>query len=781
MNKKIFITIISVISIIQFTLAQVPRLKIGNNPTSINSSAALEISSSNGGLLISRMSSNDRDAISSPANGLLIFNTSNNSFEVYKNSCSCWVSIYDGGSNPANSEVDTPPWASNIQYSGQLKVGEEITTIYRYNDTQNDPEGATSFQWQFASTDAGIDAQNIPGATSLTFTPTAGYSGSYIRIAITPRSSFGILNGVQVFGTWVKIDGINAPSAESIDVDGTFNANSLLTTSYTFTGGSGVENTNPSTGSIFRWQTAQDNTGLNIATAPFEPNQTQFFNSYTPSINLLGRYIRFSIIPKDNTGLQSSNFINSAWYGPITNPLEAAPISTNVTYSPAPAINLNLVANYTYGDINMDPEGTSTFQWYRADDANGLNQVPISGETNQTYTIVSADANKYIGFGVTPIAQTGTLVGNEVIYYNSLPTAPIAEFTFTASPIKQLPFFTKNKIMNTLNQIQVEVNVSSPGGVVFNTNTVNGYSFSSNTIVTSGLNWVTLTANGTQSAYSSVGNNFTLTGIGVTTETKNITIKNTITGEDLTTFSNGATYNENFSSNGQCSTAAISTGHTAGSCSGSITVGSNTYDLILINGQCWTKQNMKEIPSAPCSSSPNSGCNVWNNNAMSTDVGMFGFYNTSVTNGSSGWGTSEPSNGEGFLYQWSAAMNNTTYERSRGLCPEGFHIPSDCEFKYLEHGIGMDITSQNQVGGSFRQNGNVGTTLKNSSGFNWKLSGGRNTSNGTFTDRNVYSFDWSSSTTGSEVWRRALVSTSGGSLRVSGGKNSAFSVRCIKD
>ena len=39
-------------------------------------------------------------------------------------------------------------------------------------------------------------------------------------------------------------------------------------------------------------------------------------------------------------------------------------------------------------------------------------------------------------------------------------------------------------------------------------------------------------------------------------------------------------------------------------------------------------------------------------------------------------------------------MDATISERSRGICPAGWHVPSDCEWMYLEHGQGMSIANQ---------------------------------------------------------------------------------------
>jgi len=55
-----------------------------------------------------------------------------------------------------------------------------------------------------------------------------------------------------------------------------------------------------------------------------------------------------------------------------------------------------------------DLEGSSILRWYRDGTA-------ISGATNRTYTITKTDAGKTLTFGVTPVAQSGSTPGEEVI------------------------------------------------------------------------------------------------------------------------------------------------------------------------------------------------------------------------------------------------------------------------------------------------------------------------------------------------------------------------------
>ncbi len=146
-------------------------------------------------------------------------------------------------------------------------------------------------------------------------------------------------------------------------------------------------------------------------------------------------------------------------------------------------------------------------------------------------------------------------------------------------------------------------------------------------------------------------------------------IWNVAFGTTITTGYTGSEYivtshdGEVFSNNTDCQTQLIS----AGGCGGAVAVkvkSGNTYPLVEINGQCWFAQDLHEKPSA-FPTAP-----AWSN----VDNGSY-----DVTKN---------------LYQWKAAMNAATSERSRGICPTGFHIPSDCEFMYLAHGLGTPINIQ---------------------------------------------------------------------------------------
>ena len=139
----------------------------------------------------------------------------------------------------------------------------------------------------------------------------------------------------------------------------------------------------------------------------------------------------------------------------------------------------------------------------------------------------------------------------------------------------------------------------------------------------------------------------------------------------------------------------------------------------------------------------------------------------------------------GKLYTWYEVMNGSTTECARGICPEGWHIPSDSEWKILEMALGMSREEVDR-GDSYPWRGtDEGTKLSvsGSSGFDF-LEAGRRNSDNSFAFKNQSAYFWTSTQADDTAyaWRRCFANNDPGIGRWSTFQKSfAFSVRCIKD
>jgi uncharacterized protein (TIGR02145 family)/prepilin-type N-terminal cleavage/methylation domain-containing protein len=189
-------------------------------------------------------------------------------------------------------------------------------------------------------------------------------------------------------------------------------------------------------------------------------------------------------------------------------------------------------------------------------------------------------------------------------------------------------------------------------------------------------------------------------------------------------------------------------------CTG-FTYGGQNYTTVLIGSQCWMAENLNY----------DNGCSseIWENYV---DVGWCGYY------------TGGPFTDEGLLYQWSAAMNDSTTAGAQGICPSGWHIPTDAEWRILIEGQAT-VGCESSIGW---QCSPAGTELKSggSTGFDGILAGQRK-DDGAFNARLSNAYFWSSVESGSNAWRRYLNSGYDTVYRNAANKPYSYSVRCLKD
>jgi hypothetical protein len=90
------------------------------------------------------------------------------------------------------------PVATTVTISGTPTVDEVLTGNYTYSDAEGDAESGTTFQWYVADDGAGTGEAAIDGATEKTFAVQDAQQGKFIRFGVTPKSTTGNQNGVEV-------------------------------------------------------------------------------------------------------------------------------------------------------------------------------------------------------------------------------------------------------------------------------------------------------------------------------------------------------------------------------------------------------------------------------------------------------------------------------------------------------------------------------------------------------------------------------------------------------
>lgn len=198
--------------------------------------------------------------------------------------------------------------------------------------------------------------------------------------------------------------------------------------------------------------------------------------------------------------------------------------------------------------------------------------------------------------------------------------------------------------------------------------------------------------------------------------------------------------------------------------------GGQTYTTVLIGTQCWMKENLN-IGTRTADTS-----NQTDNGSIEKYC-----YEDNDTNCST----------YGGLYQWDEMMQYDSLPGAQGICPAGWHIPTDDEWCTMTRSIdftincysaGWDgstagITMMEASSGGWNSNPDA----TNQSGFSAPGSGYRNTHK-CFRNLGLYALYWSSSRNSVLLpWYRSLYGSKGGIYRYTTIKSHGFSVRCVKN
>lgn len=126
-----------------------------------------------------------------------------------------------GPENVLNIVGAEAPVASNVDFTGDMAVGSQLTGTYTYTDSESDAEGASKYQWYYASDVDGTDKLKIIGETATTYTVTADVQDKYIAFEVTPVALTGgddYLVGEPVMSAFKLITDINDDLMQQIAV-----------------------------------------------------------------------------------------------------------------------------------------------------------------------------------------------------------------------------------------------------------------------------------------------------------------------------------------------------------------------------------------------------------------------------------------------------------------------------------------------------------------------------------------------------------------------------------
>jgi len=199
----------------------------------------------------------------------------------------------------------------------------------------------------------------------------------------------------------------------------------------------------------------------------------------------------------------------------------------------------------------------------------------------------------------------------------------------------------------------------------------------------------------------------------------------------------------------------------------------NVYQTVEIGDQIWMAENLRYLPSVVGPETSSQTIPYYY---------IYGYYGTNVNEAKA----TDNYTTYGVLYNWTAAMDGDASSSSnpsgvQGICPNGWHLPSDAEWTELTEYLG----GTNIAGGKMKEVGTIhwnspNTGASNESGFNALPAGYKYTDNN-FHHLGYYATWWSSTSSSYNIYDRFLMHNSQEVFKSESNSNNAWSIRCIKN
>ena len=200
------------------------------------------------------------------------------------------------------------------------------------------------------------------------------------------------------------------------------------------------------------------------------------------------------------------------------------------------------------------------------------------------------------------------------------------------------------------------------------------------------------------------------------------------------------------------------------------------YATVLIGEQCWFAENLRNENYENGDAIPAGLSDSQWISTSSGAVAVYGEGSSYCMTGDCGdvcdeaWSLSE----YGRLYNWYAV------DDARGLCPSGWHVPTDGEWTVLTDYLGGVVEAEDQMKSDYGWQNSWGNGT-NSSGFSGLPGGFRRYHDGGWAYACFHTYWWSSTPGGSGAWHRYLNDDYEYVGRNNGSQTGGFSVRCVRD
>ena len=186
------------------------------------------------------------------------------------------------------------------------------------------------------------------------------------------------------------------------------------------------------------------------------------------------------------------------------------------------------------------------------------------------------------------------------------------------------------------------------------------------------------------------------------------------------------------------------------------------YKTVIIGNQVWMSENLRYLPEV-----------------NSSGYYLYGYDGTDQEAAK----TTDNYQTYGVLYNWHTAMDYSESSNSKpswvqGICPEGWHLPSDAEWNQLQSYLGED------AGGKLKHTDywkNPNWEATNETGFS-ALPGGNRNSSGDFKDITESGYCWSSTQYNNDKAKNKQLYYGASNIMAENyDKHNGLSVRCVRD